>query len=118
MTIRLAQGPQQPYVFLIDEGYGGQPQKRGTLTVGQAGGAVEKWERFGDQSFGRRLRTWLRFAHTGEYYGLTGQTIAGIVSAGGVVLVWTGIGLAWRRLTAWMSRRPHARSDADRRQAA
>lgn len=118
MTIRLAQGPQQPYVFLIDEGYGGQPQKRGTLTVGQAGGAVEKWERFGDQSYGRRLRTWLRFAHTGEYYGLTGQTIAGIVSAGGVVLVWTGIGLAWRRLTAWMSRRPHARSDADRRQAA
>ena len=60
---------------------------------------------FADQTPGRRLRSWLRFAHTGEYYGLTGQTVAGLVSAGGVVLVWTGLALALRRLTAWIGRR-------------
>jgi len=117
-TVRLPQLVQQPYVFTIDEGYGGQPQKRGTLTVDQASGAVEKWETFADQSPGRRLRSWFRFAHTGEYYGLTGQTIAGIVSAGGVVLVWTGIALAWRRFTGWVNRRQQGRAESDRRRAA
>ncbi|MCC7034716.1 MAG: PepSY domain-containing protein [Acidobacteria bacterium] len=114
MTIRLPQAAGQPYVFTIDEGYGGQPQKRGTLTINQASGAVEKWETFADQSAGRRLRSWFRFAHTGEYYGLTGQTIAGIVSAGGVVLVWTGVALAWRRFRAWTSRRPTTAASAQK----
>jgi hypothetical protein len=47
----------------------------------------------------------MRFAHTGEVLGLFGQTVAGVVSAGGVVLVWTGIALALRRLVAWARRR-------------
>ena len=34
-----------------------------------------------------------------------GQTVAGIVSAGGAVLVWTGLALAWRRFRAWIGRR-------------
>jgi uncharacterized iron-regulated membrane protein len=118
MTIRLPQATGQPYVFTIDEGYGGQPQKRGTLTVNQTSGAVEKWETFADQSPGRRVRSWFRFAHTGEYYGLTGQTIAGIASAGGVILVWTGVALGWRRFAAWLSRRRQARTEVERSQAA
>jgi len=104
IAIRVPHGPQPTITYTVDEGYGGQPQKRGTLTVARATGAVERWESFGDQSTGRRLRSWLRFAHTGEYYGLVGQTIAGFVSAGGVVLVWTGIALACRRLFAWFRR--------------
>ena len=47
----------------------------------------------------------MRFAHTGEVLGIPGQTIAGAVSAGGAVLVWTGLALAWRRLRAWLKRR-------------
>ena len=47
----------------------------------------------------------MRFAHTGEVLGLAGQTVAGVVSAGGVVLVWTGIALALRRFLAWIKRR-------------
>jgi uncharacterized iron-regulated membrane protein len=105
ISIRLPQDEQPSLTFTIDEGYGGQPQKRGTLTVARATGEVQKWETFADQTPGRRLRSWLRFAHTGEYYGLTGQTIAGLVSAGGVVLVWTGLALALRRFTAWIGRR-------------
>jgi hypothetical protein len=34
-----------------------------------------------------------------------GQTIAGIGSAGGVMLVWTGVSLALRRFWAWKRRR-------------
>lgn len=118
MTIRLPQTPDAGYVFTIDEGYGGQPQKRGTLTLNRATGAVERWETFADMSPGRQWRSWLRFAHTGEIYGLTGQTIAGLVSAGGAVLVWTGIALAWRRLTAWIGRRRSVGHQRDRQQAA
>ncbi len=63
------------------------------------------WETFGDLSRGRQVRSWLRFAHTGEVYGLAGQTVAGLVSAGGVALVYTGLALAWRRFRAWLGRR-------------
>ena len=68
-------------------------------------GTVAKAELFESLSAGRRLRSWLRFAHTGEIYGLTGQTIAGLATAGGAVLVYTGIALALRRLAAWIARR-------------
>ncbi len=56
-----------------------------------------KWETFSSNSRGRQLRTILRFAHTGEVLGLPGQTIAGIASAGGAVLVYTGLALSLRR---------------------
>ncbi len=59
-------------------------------------GTAEKWEDFSAQTPGRRARTFLRFAHTGEVWGFVGQTIAGLVSAGGAVLVYTGV--ARRRL--------------------
>ena len=105
MTTRLAASVKAPIVLTVDEGYGGQPQKRTTLTVDRATATVSKAESFKNLSAGRRLRSWLRFAHTGEIYGLTGQTIAGVASAGGAVLVYTGIALALRRLAAWISRR-------------
>ncbi len=43
-------------------------------------------------------------ASTGEAFGLLGQTIAGLVSAGGCVLVYTGLALSWRRFFAWRRR--------------
>ncbi len=101
-------------MITLDEGYGGQPQKRQTLTMSRATGA-ERWEAFADQTTGRRLRSWLRFAHTGETYRLPGQTVAGLVSAGAVMLVWTGIALACRRFLAWRAR---GRADVPTRQAA
>ena len=48
---------------------------------------------------------WSRFVHTGEYYGIVGQTVAGVASAAGVMLVWTGVSLALRRFAAWNVRR-------------
>lgn len=90
-----------PVVITLDSGNGGQPQKRATLTLDHSSGAPVRWEPFSSQSPGRRARTWLRFAHTGEVYGLAGQTVAGLVTAGGAVLVWTGLALALRRFSRW-----------------
>jgi len=47
---------------------------------------------------GQRARTWLRFVHTGEQYGLIGQTLAAIASLAACFLAYTGLALAWRRL--------------------
>jgi uncharacterized iron-regulated membrane protein len=46
----------------------------------------------------------IRFGHTGEAWGVTGQTVAGLSSLGGVMLVWTGIALSLRRLRSWRAR--------------
>ncbi len=82
MTTRLATSAKAPVIIAVDEGYAGQPQLRTTFTFDRATGSLEKAENFESLSSGRQLRSWLRFAHTGEIYGLTGQTIAGLVSAG------------------------------------
>lgn len=50
------------------------------------------------QTPGQRARSWLRFVHTGEQYGLVGQTLAGLASLAACFLVYTGLALAWRRL--------------------
>jgi len=105
ISLRLPSSTNAPLAFTIDQGNGGQPQKRAQLVLNRATGEVARWEPFSSLTLGRRLRTVLRFAHTGEVAGIIGQTIAGLVSAGGAVLVYTGLALAWRRLRAWQVRR-------------
>jgi hypothetical protein len=46
--------------------------------------------------------------------GLFGQTIAGLVSAGGAVLVYTGIALGLRRFWAWRQTRASIRAGVRR----
>jgi uncharacterized iron-regulated membrane protein len=104
INLRIPASERAPVVFAIDKGDGGQPQHRSTLTLDRASAAVVSYEAFSDQSLGRRLRSISRFAHTGEVLGLPGQTIAGLVTAGSVVLVWTGIALTLRRFRAWIAR--------------
>jgi uncharacterized iron-regulated membrane protein len=105
ISVRIPGGGADTAVFTIDRGTLGQPQKRGTLTINTRTAEVATWEPFDSLSSGRRLRSYLRFAHTGEVWGLTGQTIAGLASLGGAFLVWTGVSLAIRRLFAWRARR-------------
>jgi uncharacterized iron-regulated membrane protein len=57
------------------------------------------------QTPGQRARSWLRFVHTGEQYGIAGQTIAGLASLAACLLVYTGLALAWRRLVVPVYRR-------------
>lgn len=105
ISFRLPESPSDPVAFSLDRGDGGQPQLRSTLTLLAGSGEEVEYQAFGDLSRGRRLRSITRFAHTGEVLGIPGQTIAGIVSFGGIILVWTGVALAWRRFRAWIARR-------------
>jgi uncharacterized iron-regulated membrane protein len=98
LAVALPASADAPVSFTIDRGTGGQPQHRATLTLDPATGAQVAWAPFDSLSPGRRARSFMRFAHTGEYYGLFGQTLAGLVTLATTVLVWTGIALAWRRL--------------------
>ncbi|HEY0171461.1 MAG TPA: PepSY-associated TM helix domain-containing protein [Pyrinomonadaceae bacterium] len=105
IQLQVPQRPDAPVAFSIDRGNGGQPQLRSQLALDRKTGEVVRWEPYSNNSAGRRLRSWLRFAHTGEVYGLVGQTVAGLVSLGGAFLVYTGLSLAWRRFYSWRGRR-------------
>jgi len=105
VSLRLPASSDAPLTFTIDQGDGGQPQKRAQLTLDQKTGEVVRWEPFSSYTTGRKLRSFLRFAHTGEVAGITGQTIAGLASLGAAFLVWTGLALAWRRFRAWAPKR-------------
>ena len=111
ISVRIPGGAAPTVAFTIDRGGAGQPQKRGTLTMNARTAELVKWEPFSSLSTGRRLRSYLRFGHTGEVAGLVGQTIAGLASLGGAVLVCTGLALAVRRLWAWRARRATVRSE-------
>lgn len=52
----------------------------------------------GQATPGQAARGWMRFAHTGQQYGIVGQTIAGLSSLAAMFLVYTGLALAYRRL--------------------
>jgi uncharacterized iron-regulated membrane protein len=103
ISLRLPASAEDPLTLTIDGGNGGQPQKRGQLILDRKSGET-RWEPFSSYTPGRKARSFLRFAHTGEVAGATGQTIAALASLGGSVLVVTGLALAWRRFRAWLAR--------------
>jgi uncharacterized iron-regulated membrane protein len=109
MNIRLPQAGAPQMTIMIEEATSLHPYPRSTLTVDTATAAVVKWEPFASYNLGRTIRFWVRPVHTGEAGGLIGQSIAALVSAGGAVLVYTGLALAWRRL--WQCVRRHRRID-------
>lgn len=100
LSVRLPVPPDARVPLTVDSGWGGQPQRRATLTL-DAQAAVVKWEPWEKLTPGRQARVTMRFAHTGEFWGLTGQTLAGIASFGGAILCLTGLSLSWRRWRAW-----------------
>ncbi len=104
LTLALPQPGSALLNVTIDEGTGGQPQKRHTLQLDAYRGDTLSWLPFDSQSAGRQARSWVRFLHTGEALGIPGQTVAGVVSGAAVVMVWTGFALAWRRFRRWQLR--------------
>jgi uncharacterized iron-regulated membrane protein len=105
INLRLPTTADKQVTFSIDRSFGGQPQKRSTLVLDKQTGRIARTQAFSDQTAGERARSWMRFVHTGEFYGVAGQTIAGIASSAGAILVFTGLSLAVRRLLAWISRK-------------
>jgi uncharacterized iron-regulated membrane protein len=74
------------------------------LTLDASTAEVVRWEPFREANLGRTLRVLARVLHTGEVGGVVGQLIAGVASAGGAFLLYTGAALAWRRFRAWTAR--------------
>jgi uncharacterized iron-regulated membrane protein len=108
MTMRLPQRGAAQVTVMIEEADSLHPYPRSTLTLDAATAAVVKWEPFANYNLGRTMRTWVRPVHTGEAGGFIGQLIAAVASAGGAMLVYTGLALAWRRF--WQFVRRHRRA--------
>jgi len=104
ISLTLPTKPDEDASFLLDRGMGGEPHKRATAVI-SINGRLSELRTFSTQSPGRRLRSILRFAHTGEVLGALGQTIAGLISLGTAILVLTGVALTLRRFRAWWRRR-------------
>ncbi|MEZ5345820.1 MAG: PepSY-associated TM helix domain-containing protein [Pyrinomonadaceae bacterium] len=90
--------------FTVDEGIYWNKFGRSNLTIDAKTGEVTKWEPYGEQNSGRKLRSWIRFTHTGETGGFIGQLIAFLACIGGAFLVWTGIALSLNRFKNWRKR--------------
>jgi len=112
ISIRLPRGGDAPVSFTISRDGGIRPTQRATLTLDPATGAVKEFKRYQDNRVSQRVRSWMRPLHTGEAFGLVGQTIAALASAAGALLVWTGFALAWRRMRSWQKRRSRAAAAA------
>jgi uncharacterized iron-regulated membrane protein len=80
-----------------------RPDRRVTVSLDGTTGEARRAQRYADLDAGRRARGWARFLHTGEAFGVTGQTVAMLVSLAGAGLVWTGLALALRRLRRAMA---------------
>ena len=119
IAMRLPQQDGQPVTFTMNDRDRFNPMARSTLTMNAATVAIVRWEPYDGLAAGQRLRTWMRFGHTGELWGVPGQMIAGLASAGGCVLVWTGVALALRRFSrlACAAAPPIARHPGGRRAA-
>jgi uncharacterized iron-regulated membrane protein len=105
IVFRLPAQPDAPATFAIDDDSSWNQMARSNLTLNAQTGEVVKWEPYQSLNAGRQLRTWARFAHTGESLGVIGQILAGLATLGGCFLVWTGFSLAFRRFRSWLNRR-------------
>jgi len=81
-----------------DAGSGAQPRLRTDFDFDAPTAEMLQIRPFSATEPGRRTVIWLRYLHTGEYYGLIGQTVAGLASAAMLLLIYTGTVMAFRRL--------------------
>jgi uncharacterized iron-regulated membrane protein len=99
-TLRI--GPGGPGLNItVDQGDGGQPQKREQVTINPKSMEVARREPFAAMTRGQQWRAWVRFSHTGEAGGWWGETLALITACGAIALSLTGIVLSWDRLQRW-----------------
>ncbi|MDV7145218.1 PepSY-associated TM helix domain-containing protein [Tropicimonas sp. TH_r6] len=106
ITLTLPRGDAAEMVSAkLDTGTGKQAARQETLAISQETGEVTGVSSLADRSAAMRARIWLRFVHTGEVYGIIGQTIAGLASLAGIFMVYTGLALSYRRLIRPLFRR-------------
>jgi uncharacterized iron-regulated membrane protein len=104
ITLRFPRAGNAVVASIVESGHS-HPNPRSTLTLDASTAAMSKWEPFGEQDRGRRLRGWIKPIHTGEAFGVAGQVLAFTGAAGGTLLVWSGFALSLHRFRAWRRRR-------------
>ena len=104
IQMRLPPDPGGPVSFIVTTTPNRRPDRRLTLVLDAATGALLETQSYATTERARRIRSWMRPLHTGEAGGVVGQTVAAIASAGAVVHVWTGLSLALRRLRSRRAR--------------
>ena len=98
LSLRMPMKPGDPFPVMVDRGGRGEVHRRTMLNLDVAQGKVAPSpDDFQQQNLGRRLRMFARYLHTGELFGVIGQTIAAICTIAAIMLVWTGFALTWRR---------------------
>ena len=110
ITVEVPESQDRTVNVSIDTSVGGQPEKASQLAINRQSGRIETAKRFSDNNLGTKLRAWARFTHTGEEFGLAGETIAALACIGAVMLVWTGLSMAIRRALAAIARSREAGS--------
>ncbi len=98
LSLRMPQKPGEPFPIMVDRGGRGEVHRRTMLNLDVAQGKVSTSpDDFTQVNKGRQLRFVARFLHTGELFGVVGQTVAALCAVAAIMLVWTGFALAWRR---------------------
>lgn len=88
----------------VDFGNGAQPDRIETRLAARDGSGIAAPDEPAP-SAASQARRFIRFVHTGEVYGLIGQTLAGLASLFAIVLVYTGACLGLSRLTRMIRQR-------------
>jgi len=91
--------------FYIDPSIGNAPENAYALFLDVNNAKVTRVQKYIDWTPGGRAWTVARYLHTGEHYGVVGQSIAGLASLAACFLVYTGFLLSWRRLVRFYMRK-------------
>jgi uncharacterized iron-regulated membrane protein len=97
LSLRLPFPRKGEVTVALDRGNGARPDKRSQLLLDPRTARVVEHKTYAGQEAGQQARAWLRWIHTGETGGIAGQLVAMLASAAAVLLVYTGLALAFRR---------------------
>lgn len=97
INVRLPANPADVVTFTISESHRGRADLKSQFMIHLQSGEAQAYETFSSYPRGKQWRFWVRWIHTGEAFGVWGQTLALVAALGAVFLVWTGLALAWRR---------------------
>ena len=96
-TIQVSPPKGRTAQLSVSMSHRGRPDLRRQVTVDLDTAAITKNEGIESQTTGRKIRTFVRWVHTGEALGWFGQLLMGLAALSAIILVWTGFALSWRR---------------------
>ena len=98
ITLNPASNASSPVRISISLTNAIQPTAQENWMLNPYSGEILARQSWKDLTLEAKVGQFIRRGHTGELWGIAGQSIAGLVSLFACILVWTGIALAWRRL--------------------